>query len=124
MSGRKLALASYKLVNSQSMASSFTSLATNIQYYDNIGIQFLWTGTPTGTFDIQVSADHQTDQNGNVIVVGNWVSLGVTPQPSASGSSGSWYVDLNQLSAPFVRVVYTASGGAGNATITIVGKMI
>jgi hypothetical protein len=77
-----------------------------------MGIQLVWTGTPTGTFDIQVSLDHRQDAYGNVTNPGTWSSLTISPSPSSpAGSASNTYIDINQLSAPYVRVVYTKGSG-------------
>lgn len=124
MSVSKRTLPSYKLVAAGDMSASITSLATNIQQVDNVGIQLNFTGSPTGTFSVQVSADHTEDVNKNVIVAGHWESLTLSPTPTASGTSGDIYIDLNQLSAPWVRIVYTRSSGTGSLDAYVTGKAI
>lgn len=126
MSGRKNALLSYKIVSAgdQSQAT-VTSAITSIEFLDNIGVQFnVLTGTASGTLDVQVSADHR-EANGVVTVAGNWISLG-TPYTATitSGSPANVYFDLNQLSAPYIRLLYTKSGGTGTFDAFVVGKMI
>jgi hypothetical protein len=105
-----------------SMAGSLTSDVVEIQNQDNIGVQLHWTGTPAGSFAFQVSSDYREDAEGNVQVAGNWVPLTVSPAISASGSGDDAYVDFNQLSALYMRVVYTRSSGSGTLTGIIVGK--
>lgn len=104
--------------------ATVTSAVTNIQFHDNIGIELVWTGTPTGSFAVQVSANYDQDQNGNVLNSGNWVSVTLSPTVSAAGSADSAYIDLNQLSAPWIRVVYTKSGGTGTLNGWITGKTV
>lgn len=104
------------------MASSITSSAVEIRNQDNIGIQLNWTGTPVGTFAIQISSDHLEDMEGNVQVAGNWVSLPLSPAVAAAGSADSAYIDLNQLSAQYIRIVYTRTSGTGSLTGIVVGK--
>ena len=111
------------LVNGN-MASNITSPVQTLNAQDNVGIQLNWTGTPTGTFSFQISADYKQDQEGNVINPGNWISLPVSPSISASGSASQAYVDLNQMSSEWVRVVYTAASGTGTLNIYTSGKGI
>lgn len=106
------------LINAHSMASSFNGTPWNIQPFDNVGIQLKWTGaSPDGTINVQVSLDFDPrfpsqgtwtlleDASSNPIVI--------TP----GGTPGNGYFDLNQLSAFWVQVVYTTSGGSvGNLT--------
>lgn len=93
--------------------SVLTSPVVQINYLDNVGVQLHFTGTPTGTFAVQVSADHAQDASGNVTVAGNWVAISLTPSPVAAGAADDIYIDLNQLSAPWLRVQYTNASGAG-----------
>lgn len=126
MSGRKDSLVKFQIVSAgdQSQATVASSI-TNIQYMDNLGIQVnIATGTASGTFDVQVSADH-FEVNGNVVVVGNWVSIGSQYQATVtSGSPANIYFDLNQLSAPYIRLLWTKSSGTGTFNAFIVGKML
>lgn len=110
-----------QLISNASMATSITSNPQYIQFQDNIGIQLNWTGTPTGTFSVQVSTDHIM-QGLLVINPGNWITLPLNPAITASGSPDVAYVDLNQLSAFYVRVIYTASSGTGTLNCYIAAK--
>lgn len=102
--------------------SSITSSPCEIKLQDNIGIQLNWTGTPNGTFDVQISSDYNQDLNGNVTNSGHWISLPLNPSVSASGSANSAYIDLNEQSAQYVRVVYTKVSGTGSLDAIVVGK--
>lgn len=110
------------LINAASMAISITSEAQEIQNQDNIGIQLNWTGTPTGPFAIQISADHLQDIEGNIQVAGHWITLPLSPAISASGSPDSAYIDLNQMSARYMRIVYTSVSGAGTLDAFVMAK--
>jgi hypothetical protein len=103
-------------------AASITSSAAEIKLQDNIGIQLSWTGSPVGTFAVQISADHNEDSMGNVITAGNWISLPLNPAIVASGSADNAYIDLNQQSAQYIRVVYTKTSGTGTLNAIVVGK--
>jgi len=128
--GRKNNLKSFAIINAQSMASNITSSVTDIQWLDDIGIQFVWSGSPTGNFQILVSADYNNQSP--TTPTGNFVPLTVTYYngttfitsnmiPTSLGSP--IYVDLALLSAPFIQVSYTGSG-TGTLTATITAKMI
>lgn len=106
------------------MSGNITSGVTSIQFLDNIGVQFNFTGTPTGTFQVQVSADYAQDELGNVQNPGNWVPITLTPAPVAAGSSGSVYIDLNELSAPWMRLAYVFTSGTGSLNAFITAKML
>lgn len=121
---RKNTLVKFQNVTNGDMSGNITSAVTNIQFLDNIGIQLNFTGTPTGTFAIQVSADHVQDSQGAVSVPGNWIALTLSPSPAATGSANQIYIDLNQLSAPYVQVVYTPASSTGVLNSFIVGKEV
>lgn len=110
--------------NAASMATSLTSPVVEIRNQDNVGIQLHWTGAPVGDFDFQISSDHAQDSQGNVTNAGNWVSLPLSPAISAAGSADDAYVDLNQMSAMYCRVVYTRTSGTGSLSGVIVAKGI
>lgn len=125
MSSRKNNLLKFPIITAGDMSlSSLTSTVTNIQYLDNVCIQLNFTGTPTGTFEVQVSLDHAQDSNGNVTVAGNWTALTLDPSPSASGSGSTTFIDINQTSAPWIRVVYTKTSGTGTLNAFIGAKVL
>lgn len=119
---------SYNLLNpvhvivAKSMATSITSPAQETKLQDNLGVQFNWTGVPVGTFGVQVSMDYHQDQEGNITNQGNWTTLPLSPALTAVGTGGTAYADLNQLSAPYIRVFYTAVSGTGTLDAFINGK--
>lgn len=104
--------------------STLTSPVINNRFLDNLGIQFHFTGTPTGTFQVQVSADHAQDAQGNVTIVGNWIPITLSPAPVAAGAPDDIYIDLNQLSAPWVRAVYVNASGTGSLDAWATAKSV
>ena len=104
-------------------SATLTSSVVEIRNQDNVGIQLSWTGTPVGTFAVQISINHAQDASGNVTVAGDWVTLTLSPSIAAAGTPDSAIIDLNQMSASYIRVVYTRTSGTGtlNAYITAKG---
>lgn len=109
-------------ISAGDMSASITGKPVWIKNQDNVGIQFHWTGTPSGSFDVQVSIDHFEDPVGNVITAGQWVSLTLDPVIVASGAPDDAYVELNQLSAFWIRVVYSRSSGSGALDVYFTAK--
>lgn len=109
------------VVNEGNMSGNLTSNVVDIEFLDNIGIQLNFTGTPTGTFGVQISMDYNP-QTG----AGFWIylTLPTTPAAVAAGASNQIYIDLIQLTAPYIRVKYTATSGAGSLNAYINGKEI
>ena len=113
MSGRKNNLVTYVSLAAGDMSLSLTSAATDIRWLDNLVMYLTFTGTPTGTFKVQVSPDNIT-----------FVDLALVPVPTAAGAAGSHRIGLNQLPDPYIRAAYTAASGTGTLTVKIAGKMI
>lgn len=124
MSRGKNTLKKYQNVTAGDMSASITSPATNIQFLDNVGVQLHFTGTPTGAFSVEVSMDHEQDSQGVVSNAGNWVALPLSPSPVASGAAGDIYIDMNQLSAPWIRTVYTRTSSTGTLASYISAKEV
>lgn len=133
MSGRKSNLGSFQVITGGDMSTaSLTSTVSSIEFLDDIGYQFNWTGSPVGNISIEVSADHKQDASGNVTVAGNWVPLtfsywngtSFTTATSIPTSVGSpVYIDLALLSAPWIRAKYTKTSGTGTLSAFITAKM-
>ncbi len=104
-----------------SSTTAYTSDTLHILNLDNINLQIDYTGTPNGLFLVQVSTDHVEDQEGNVLVEGFWVSLPIGTIP-ASGSADQIIIDINQISAPWMRIKYTNSSGSGTMNMFASGK--
>jgi hypothetical protein len=114
-------------------SATLTTAVTDIRFLDDIGFQFDWTGSPTGTFQVEVSANHNQDPQGNVVTAGTWVPLTFTywngssfvtstTIPTSVGSP--IYLDLGLLSGPWIRAQYTNSASTGTLTATICGKQV
>lgn len=102
-----------KIINGASMAGNITSAIFNKSYLTNICVKLVWTGTPVGTFNVNVSSDHLEDASGNVVTAGVFNALTLNPAPAASGSASSVEIDLNQVSAPYIQISYTAGSSTG-----------
>ncbi len=103
-------------INGTSMGASITSDAVQFEFSDNVGIQATWTGTPTGTFDVQISLDPT-----NL----GWTSVPFSPLPTApAGAAGNNYFEINQSTGGFVRLLYTRVSGTGNLKAKIAIKAV
>jgi hypothetical protein len=108
------------------MGSILQSFPTKVQMEDTIGYSLSWTGTPTGIFTVQCSADYSpgTFPSDYPINAGTWTNITLNAPIVASGSADNGYVDLQLISAPWVRVVYTPSAGTGVLSAWVVGKSL
>lgn len=120
-------LPKYQVVTSGDMSASITSAITSTEYFDNVAFQVNLTSASSanGTLSVEVSVDHAQDYLGNVTVAGTWNAISLSPTPSiASGSPASYYIEVNQTSAPWIRLKYTRSSGSGTLNAFICGKKI
>lgn len=124
MSRKNNLLKFQNITNGDMSQATVTSAVTCIQWLDNIGIQLTWTGAAVGTFAVEVSIDHAQDSEGNVTVAGNWTALSLSPAPAASGTGSTIYIDINQTSAPYMRVKYTKTSSTGTLQGYVTGKML
>lgn len=98
------------------------SLAAN-QLYDVFGfcIQAVITGTPTGSFKLQASADPCSQGSLSTPLTGqaptNWTDISNSSQ--SVSAAGTVIFNVSDVHYNWVRVVYTdTSGGASTATFT------
>lgn len=110
---RKNVALPYQLLDGESMGASITSAATNVTYTDVVGYQLKWTGTPTGTFDVEATVDGT-----------NWEALTLSPAPQATGAAGGTLINLNQVPYAQVRLKYTRTSGTGNLTAWVMTKTL
>lgn len=110
------------------MASNIIGPATIINQLPGISYDLQWTGTPTGTFTVQVSNSFFTDPENNVIGTPNWTNLptssftGTYPVPS--GSPGAGFLDVVGTEAYAIRLIYTAASGSGNLLVFSAAKVL
>jgi hypothetical protein len=100
--------------------SVITSPITEIRGFDNIFYDIQFSGSPVGTFSVQVSSSYDPITNPNAI----FIPLVLSPAPVASGSSGVIGIDINQEGAQWIKLVYTNSSGSGTLDAYVSGKAI
>jgi hypothetical protein len=109
------------LVNSvMTGTSTVTSQITNIKNFDNVFYDIQFSGTPTGTFSVEVSTAYDPLTNPNAI----FIPLVLSPVPVASGTSGSIGIDVNQEGAQWIKLVYTNISGTGVLNAWVSGKSL
>lgn len=89
------------------LASSQTSDAYSIEHIANFAVQFVLTGSPSGTLKVQASLDAQ-----------NWSDV-----PSATASvaaSGVFFINVIDAGYNYTRVVYERTTGTGSITSAII----
>lgn len=113
----------HQVIINGDMSASITSEPTIIQKLSFVSYSVVFTGTPTGTFSVEVSNDYKVNGEGVEINPGNWTAVTLTGSPVASGSASNGFIDLDGISAYAVRLVYTRTSGSGTLNAVICGKV-
>lgn len=116
-------LSPYPVVTNGNMSAPITSAVTVIQNTSQIGYDISWTGTPTGTFSVQVSNTYSQYPDGSVNNPGTWTSLTLSSPTTAAGTSGSGFIDIDATSAYAIRLIYVPASGTGTLNATVSGKV-
>lgn len=103
------------ITNGDMSLTSLTSVTLPIQFEDNVGLQFVWTGAPVGTIAVNISLD-QT----NWTTIPSSAFVGTYPIPGTTTSPA--YLDMALLSAAYMQVVYTKGSGTGSLNVLAVAK--
>ena len=103
------------------MSGSLQSSPSTVKYMDNISYQCVFTGSPVGTFDVQVSLDNAQDGSGQEKAPTHWAPLGLAI-PTSGGSPQ--FIDINQTGACQIRLIYTAVSGSGTLNVTMASKEV
>lgn len=122
--GQNNLLRKVHIIENGDMSGDITSEAVHIGFLTNLGIQFVWTGTAVGSFEVQVSLDYEQDIKGNVTNTGTWIPLELIPAPVAVGSADDIFIDITQLGSPWIKLKYSASSGSGTLQGYVAGKQI
>lgn len=110
--GRKAIVDYSEYIVAGDMSGTITGPSTNILYTDRAGFQIVYTGSPTGSFSIEVSNDETT-----------WQAVALSTGVSAAGSADNHFIDV-ETASKFIRLVYTFSSGTGSLNVHITAKSI
>lgn len=109
-----------KFINAASAATNITSQVLQREYSDNVGFQFSWTGTPTGTLVIQGSINYNPNDG-----TGDWETMTLSPVLVApAGAAGHTWGQITNTTMAYLRAVYTAASGAGTLSGWTAAKAI
>lgn len=96
----------FKIFDAGDMSGNLTSETIPCERLDNVAVQLMWTGTPTGDFfvDARISEDAP------------WTELDLDPAVVAGGSASDWIMSFGQTPYSELRVRYVRSSGSGELT--------
>lgn len=126
MSGRKNHLEPFQVITNGDMSADIVSSITNIKGLDNIGYALTFTGAPVGIFSVEISADYSPGASPYAppANAGNWVTITLSVPVVAAGAPNSAYIDITEISAPYIRLRYTATSGTGSVNALVVAKAV
>ncbi len=99
-------------------SATLASIGVPMSQMKNFCIQAVFTGSPSGTFKIQVSNDIAIpgDANPGANVV-NWTDYTGSSQTISAAGNIAW--GASNCAFQWVRLFYTKSSGTGSVTATI-----
>lgn len=102
--------------------TNITSLPVNLVSTYSYAIQVVWTGTPTGSFELQASCDPaaaaQGYPSGAVYNPVNWTTIQASN--IVVTAAGTWMWNGQDQAYNWVRIAYTdTSGGTSTAALTV-----
>jgi len=106
------------------MSASITSETIPLDQVFGYSIQAVYTtaGTLGGVLELQASCNHYEDNEKNVVVAGDWVTIANSPVTITGAGSYIWNIqDSNYLWARLVYTPAVSDSGSLNATVTSKG---
>src|SRR4051812_28064818 len=92
--------------SAMSLAATGSSNTIKIKYANLAGIQLNWTGTPTGTINLQGSLDDST-----------YVTMTLSAAIAPAGSADTGLIDILDTAMPYLKILYTRTSGTGSMNI-------
>lgn len=111
-----------QIVTAGDMSANINSNGPDLQGINEYYIQAVFTGSPVGTFKLQVSSDivavgSDTNPSANVV---NWIDYTGSSQSISASGNFAWKVDAG--GERYVRLVYIFSSGTGSLNVIYSGK--
>lgn len=105
------------------MSEDVISAPTILAQKTGAGYDFIWTGTPTGTFSVEISNTYAINANGSVYNAGDWTPVALSSPITAAGSGDNAFINLAGVEAYAIRLVYTSTSGTGTLNAVICSKV-
>lgn len=111
----------FVLIPATSMASNITSDPVDVRGWDNIDVELIASGSPTGTFAVDCSLNQKVPPG---TTAQTWVAIPLSPTPAVTGSASNIIIELNQMGCMYLRVRYVDTSGTGTLTAYVGQKQI
>ena len=112
-------VSNYNILNNVDLSTTQASEPVNLYQVFMYAIQAVLTGAPVGSIKLQVSCDPNQPSPGSTTqpMPTNWTDVAASVTAISGATSTIW----EDQAAPYawVRIVYTASSGSGNASARI-----
>lgn len=103
---------------SADLSANWTSRAIWLGHIANYTIQITFTGSPVGTFTLEISSDDGNIQNQSLssqeVGVLHWTPINGSTQAVVTAGSHAW--EFADTGANWVRVKYARTSGTGTVT--------
>ena len=119
-------LSPFSVITNASMTAQVISAVTIIQNLSMISYDITWSGgsgATAGAFTVQVSNTYTQNAAGAVLNPGDWTSVPLSLIPTVSTSSGNGFIDIDEIGAYAMRLVYNPTGGTGVLNASINAKV-
>ena len=103
-----------------SSTTAYTSIPLDLREKARYSLQTEFTSGATGGFTVQGSLDYNLPGVNSP----TWDTIASITLNSIAGLAGSQILDIVSSGIPYVRVVYTNTGGSGNVSILGFAKTI
>lgn len=113
----------HSVITSGDMSASIISQVTILKQKSGASYDISWTGSPTGTFSVEMSNTVVLNPDGSAAVAGNWTAVTLSAPITASGSPDNALINLAGLEANAIRLHYTRTSGSGTLNATLVAKV-
>lgn len=113
----------FSCVTNASMAADVIGIPQIIPLQPITGYEVNWTGTPTGTFTVEVSNSYAINADGSVKNAGSWNALPLSPVISPAGAPGTGFINLTGLAGYAVRLHYVRTAGVGTLNALSISKV-
>lgn len=112
----------HPIFTNQTMGATVSSSPLSIATMSLVGFDISWTGAPVGTFSIEVSNTYEQFPGGQVKTAGNWTALTLSAAVAPAGTPSNGFIDIDSISATWIRLTYTRTSGTGVLNATVSGK--
>ncbi len=118
MSMRRSLLGPVHALVAGNVAGALTSKVVDCRYLDNIAVELIWSGSPTGTVHVQGCLDANPAVPGS-ISGGTWANIDGAGTVLTGASPA--VINLSGIAYPYIRIVYPG-GGTGTLDAWVCGK--